>query len=211
MALKYSTHKSDKWTATSVPFFIASIIIALLLSISCTKQETHPLVVASYGGDWQATQKKTMFTPFAQQNQVTLQDVVYDGKYGPLVSQVKANDIKWDVVDVEGNMVLLGQKDGILEPIDYNIVDASKINPEAKNPYGVGIVAWSWVLAYNTQTFEKNPPKTWSDFFDVDKFPGPRGLRNDPRRVLEIALLADGVPANQLYPLDTARAFRKLD
>ena len=54
-------------------------------------------------------------------------------------------------------------------------------------------------------------PATWSDFWDLDRFPGKRALRRSPQWMLEIALLADGVAPDQLYPLDVDRAFRSLD
>ena len=70
---------------------------------------------------------------------------------------------------------------------------------------------YSSVLAYNKDKFGDNPPKTWADFWDVKKFPGTRALRNHPLATLEAALLADGVPADKLYPLDVDRAFKKLE
>ena len=59
-------------------------------------------------------------------------------------------------------------------------------------------------------------PKTVDDFFDLEKFPGRRGMRRVPRVNLEFALMADGVPLDEVYAtLDTeagiARAFRKLE
>ena len=59
-------------------------------------------------------------------------------------------------------------------------------------------------------------PSTIEDFFDMKKFPGRRGMRRTPQVNLEFALMADGVPLDQVYAtLSTAegvdRAFRKLD
>src|SRR5207247_9117368 len=52
----------------------------------------------------------------------------------------------------------------------------------------------------------------WVDCVDVQKFPGSRGLCiNDSPRTLIFALIADGVPADRLYPLDIDRAFKKLN
>lgn len=48
-------------------------------------------------------------------------------------------------------------------------------------------------------------------FYDLSKVAGRRSLRRAALDTLESALLADGVPPAQLYPLDTERAFRKLD
>ena len=75
---------------------------------------------------------------------------------------------------------------------------------------GVGIFVWSNVLAYNTEKL-KTAPQGWKDFWDVKKFPGKRTLYKWMNGMLEAALLADGVPADQLYPLDVARAMAKID
>jgi putative spermidine/putrescine transport system substrate-binding protein len=55
-------------------------------------------------------------------------------------------------------------------------------------------------------------PQTWADLFDLQAFPGKRGYYKwvGPG-VYELALIADGVPADKLYPLDIDRALRKLD
>src|SRR3546814_4432365 len=58
-------------------------------------------------------------------------------------------------------------------------------------------------------------PSSLQDFFDLERFPGPRGLRRTPMTNLEWALLADGVPGDKVYSLlrteaGVARAFAKL-
>ena len=55
-----------------------------------------------------------------------------------------------------------------------------------------------------------------ADFFDLEKFPGKRGLRKGAKSSLELALMADGVPAAEVYellatPEGVDRAFAKLD
>jgi putative spermidine/putrescine transport system substrate-binding protein len=70
-------------------------------------------------------------------------------------------------------------------------------------------------LAYRTDAFKGDKPGSWADFWDVKKFPGPRALgapiAAGAYGTMEIALLADGVPLDKLYPIDVDRAFRKLD
>jgi putative spermidine/putrescine transport system substrate-binding protein len=151
-----------------------------------------------------------MYTPFTSVTGIAINEQSYDGSYGPLQEEALYKVKKWDVVNVETNMVFQGKTDGITEPIDYTRVDTDNFIPEAIHSHGVGVMTWSWILAYNKETYGSNAPQSWVDFFDVEKFPGSRGLQQDPRRVLEIALIADGVPLNQLYPLDVDRAFAKL-
>ena len=88
----------------------------------------------------------------------------------------------------------------------------SELLPEAVHDYGVATAFWSTVLAYNTVRFSgESAPANWADLWDVQRFPGPRTLRRDPVANLEIALLAAGVPKDELYPLDVDLAFESLD
>ncbi|NKW10789.1 extracellular solute-binding protein [Ochrobactrum tritici] len=69
--------------------------------------------------------------------------------------------------------------------------------------------------AYNSKAFPQ-PPLDWKDFFDREKFPGKRGIRNSPSMNLEYALMADGVAPDKVYevlatPEGVDRAFAQFD
>ncbi|MNO78339.1 Spermidine/putrescine-binding periplasmic protein precursor [compost metagenome] len=71
------------------------------------------------------------------------------------------------------------------------------------------------MLAYNRNKLD-GTPTSWADFWDVQKFPGKRGLRKLAKSTLEFALLADGVKHEELYQVLATqagqdRAFAKLD
>src|SRR3546814_15744266 len=75
---------------------------------------------------------------------------------------------------------------------------------------------WSYVIGYDGDRIKGAVPRNWADFWDVKRFPGKRGMRKTPKYSLEFALMADGVPADQVYPTlrtprGVDRAFRKLD
>jgi putative spermidine/putrescine transport system substrate-binding protein len=97
---------------------------------------------------------------------------------------------------------------GLLEPIDYAIVDRSRILPEFGYEFGVVNYMFSTVLAWDTKVVTTLP--TQADFFDLKKVPGKRMLRKDSQAMLEMALIADGVPIDKLYPIDLDRALRKI-
>ncbi|WP_199259716.1 ABC transporter substrate-binding protein [Paracoccus binzhouensis] len=114
--------------------------------------------------------------------------------------------------DASAGYCARGQNEGLLEPLDYaQIPNAAGVPDAFKDDYSVGLSAYATVLAYNTDTFGENGPKSWADFWDVEQFPGKRALRNYARPMLEIALLADGVKPTDLYPLDVDRAYAKLE
>lgn len=127
---------------------------------------------------------------------------------GKVRAMVEAKHVIWDICDsgVAG-IGELGPR-GLLTPIDYKVVDKSRVLPEFAYEFGVVNYMFSTVMAWDTAVV-KTPPSL-ADFFDLKKYPGKRMLRKDSQAMLEMALMADGVPADKLYPLDIPRAFKKL-
>jgi putative spermidine/putrescine transport system substrate-binding protein len=126
-----------------------------------------------------------------------------------LTSQVDAGEVTWDVALIPTEDVLMLARGGYLTAIDYNVVDKTALYPELTMQHGVGARLYSTVMVYPAQAEE--PPADWDDFWNLDLFSGTRALRRSPVGTLEFALLADGVEKDELYPLDTARAFASLD
>ena len=58
----------------------------------------------------------------------------------------------------------------------------------------MGTLFYSTVYAYNADNIPGDKPAAMADFFDLDRFPGRRGMRRTPQVNLEFALIADGVP-----------------
>ena len=169
------------------------------------------VVFASWGGIYQEASKKGYCDSFAAKTGAT---VIQDGPvdYAKLRTMIQSGSPTWDVVDVTIDFLYNAAKDGLFEKIDTNIVDTSGLPAKYVHEYGIANIVWSYNIAFNTQAFpEGKHPKTWSEFFDVDKFPGRRALRDRVNPMLEIALLADGVRFESLYPLDVDRALKKLD
>jgi putative spermidine/putrescine transport system substrate-binding protein len=80
----------------------------------------------------------------------------------------------------------------------------------------VGTMAWATAIGYSSDAFAGDKPQTLADFFDVERFPGNRGLQRDPRIIMEWALLVDGVPADEVYevlatPEGVDQAFAVMD
>ncbi|WP_440312120.1 extracellular solute-binding protein [Leucobacter chromiireducens] len=105
--------------------------------------------------------------------------------------------------------------DGYLAELDTSIVPVDKLVEGTYSKTGIEVGTFGMVLAWNSDTWPDSGdhPQTWEDLYDTQKFPGQRCLFNNPQYgwTLESALLADGVAADELYPLDTERAFAKLD
>jgi putative spermidine/putrescine transport system substrate-binding protein len=126
-----------------------------------------------------------------------------------LIDQVDSGEVVWDVVLIPTEDVLPIAQQLYLEAIDYHVVDATSLYPELNLQHGVGARMYSTVMVY--PVLETEPPESWTDFWDLSRYGGARALRRSPVGTLEFALLADGVPVESIYPLDTERAFASLN
>ena len=169
------------------------------------------MVFTSWGGTTQDAQTKAWAAPFTKATGITVkQDGPTD--YGKLKAMVDSGNVDWDVVDVEGDFAVAAAKAGLLEPLDFAVINKADLDPRFVTNYEVGSFYYSFVLGFNKSAFGGKAPKTWADLFDTKDFPGKRTFYKwSAPGVLEIALLADGVAPDKLYPLDLDRAFKKLD
>jgi len=176
-----------------------------------SKYAGQKVVFVSWGGIYQEASKKGYCDPFAAKTgAIVVQDGPVD--YAKLRTMVQTGSPTWDVVDVTIDFLFSAAKDNLFEKIDTSIVNTSRINPKYVHEYGVGNIVWSYNIAYNKEVFPGGKhPKNWAEFFDTTKFPGRRALRDRVNPMLEIALLADGVSFDKLYPLDVDRALKKLE
>ncbi|WP_413990051.1 ABC transporter substrate-binding protein [Labrys okinawensis] len=169
------------------------------------------MVFTSWGGTTQDAQKQSWAEPFTATTSIAVKE---DGPtdYGKLKAMVDSGNVDWDVVDVEGDFAIAAAKAGMLEPIDFTVVNKSDLDPRFVTDHSVGSFYYSFVLGFNKDALGGKEPKTWADLFDTANFPGKRTFYKwSAPGVIEIALLADGVAPDKLYPLDLDRAFKKLD
>ncbi len=178
--------------------------------LAATAAQAEEIAFTSWGGTTQEAQTEAWAVPFESETEIkVLQDGPTD--YGKLKAMVESGSVTWDVVDVEMDFAIKAAKDGLLEPIDFNIVPKADLDPRFTTDHAVGSFYYSFVLAWNKGAVP-GEPAGWADMFDLAKFPGKRTFYKwSAPGVIEIALLADGVAADQLYPLDLDRAFKKLD
>jgi len=122
---------------------------------------------------------------------------------------VESGNCEWDVVDTADRMIFSGIRENLFDRLDLKAIDVSKIDPRYVIDHGVGHKAWSTLLSYSTRKYTGgNHPKSWAELYDVAKFPAVRSMRAAAFDNLEIALMADGVPFDKIYPIDVDRAFR---
>ena len=165
------------------------------------------VVMCNWGGDAVPAFKKAFADPYEK---ATGGVMTIDGSgptNGKIRAMVEANSVRWDFCDsgVTGLAELATRN--LLAPIDYTVVDKSKVAPEFAYEYGVCNYMFSTVQAWDKTKVTGTP--TLADFFDLKKIPGKRMIRKDSQAMIEMALMADGVPLDKVYPMDVDRAMKK--
>lgn len=193
---------------------LAAGVIAALAAPAASARD---FTIASWGGNYQDAQREVYFAPFAaSQGNITILEDTYLGGLAEIKSMVDAGNVTWDVVMVERNDLMVGCDEGLFEKLDWPAVGGEEnMIPKAVHPCGAGSIVVNTGISYNADKVTETP-KNWADFWNVEKWPGKRGLRAGPKMNLEFALLADGVALEEIYevlgtPEGVERAFAKLD
>ena len=182
------------------------------------------LTVTTWPGPYARAQAIAILHPYGEDKHVNVRIAEYDGGLDHLRREVTTRTYDWDVIDFELADAVAACRLGLLESIDRTSLPPAGDGTVATNdfvlgalgPCWVGSVVFSQVVAYAPEQFAANKPQTLADFFNTRTFPGPRALRRaSPKLNLELALLADGVSSERIYPLlstsaGVARALAKL-
>lgn len=181
---------------------------AALFGSDAFAQASRELVFANWGGPAVQAFTEAFGSPLKDKG-IKLSIDGSGPSAGKIRNMVESRHVVWDICDSGlGTTIELG-KLGLLEPIDYGVVDKSKILPGYALQFGVAGYTFSSVIAYDSSRLS-SAPSTWADFWDVGRFPGKRLLNRNIQGVLEAALMADGVDPAKLYPIDMDRALRKI-
>jgi putative spermidine/putrescine transport system substrate-binding protein len=201
---------------TAIRQRLAGAALAGAVALLSGAAGARDLTIVSWGGSYQDAQREVLFKPFTAETGTVLVEDSWDGGIGALRAKAEGPPT-WDIVQVEADELVLGCDEGSIVPIDWaKLGGEDHFLPTAVHECGVGAIVWATVLAYDGDRYKDNPPKSWADFFDTQKYPGKRALRKGPRQALEFALMADGVALDEIYatlatPEGIDRAFAKLD
>lgn len=188
----------------------------MLLALSLvTTSALADLTVVSHGGANKDAQVAAFYKPYQAEHGTRIIAGEFNGELAKIKVMVDTGSVSWDVVEMELPELARACDDGLLEEFSVEPNLAKDLLPGALQNCGAGFFVWSTVLAYNADKLT-SAPTSWKDFWDVQKFPGKRGLRKGPMYTLEFALLADGVAPEEVYKVLSTeagqdRAFRKLD
>jgi putative spermidine/putrescine transport system substrate-binding protein len=193
---------------------LALLLVAAVAALVWHSRPLPVLTVTTWSGAYGRAQAIAMMRPYAAAKSVDVRIAQWDGELADLK--------KGDVVDMELPQAVDACRRGLLEKINSAGLPPGSDGKPAKDdflpgaigPCWVGSVVYSQLILFRADA--RKAPTGPADFFDLKKFPGRRGLRQGPKFNLELALLADGVPARDIYKtLSTddglARAFARLD
>jgi putative spermidine/putrescine transport system substrate-binding protein len=172
--------------------------------------EGQQVVLYTFGGTQLETTRELVIKPFEEETGAKV--IVDDSCCQRLQAAMEAGQFIGDVVvglDRGGMLARDAQGMFIHDPRLEKIARDHGAPDPYPSPSMLILHSYSYVIGAKDSSVPL--PKSWAEFWDVAKFPGTRGLiRIGPTVQLEAALLADGVPADKLYPLDADRAFKKL-
>ena len=208
----------------SCPRPLAGLTAALALCFASAPLSAQSITVVSWGGSYARASEEAYHKPFTEETGIEIQLDAYNGGLAQIRAQVESGVVYWDVVDLELSDAISGCDEGLFELIDFADLPPGADGSSPEEDYypgtlsecGAGTLFSSTVYAYNSEVMIGETPETIGDFFDLERFPGRRGMRRSPPVNLEFALMADGVAIEDVYAvLDTeeglARAYRKLD
>ena len=165
------------------------------------------LVWADYGGSTNAAFTEVFFDDFTEETGIEV------------VSTTIAGAVQYEMFDGgEGDYDL--QMTGLAEIELYrdnllalpDSVPRGDLLSEEVSDYAVGTMQIGYAQGYLDETFPGGGPTDWTDFWDVEAYPGMRAVPGEYHDFMfEAALIADGVAPADLYPLDFDRAIAKLD
>ncbi|MEM7207320.1 MAG: extracellular solute-binding protein [Pseudomonadota bacterium] len=187
--------------------FLRAFVFSIAAQIVSASVSAQTLTVVSWGGAHTVALTNAFYEPFEREFDVDVSSLHYSGGLGQLRAQVESEAVVWDVLDLTAEDVLMGCENGWLEPLPLEqlLPGAEDISAEddfydhALTNCGVAYASWSMLNAVWPGAFENKSPRSISDVFDVETFPGKRGFYRSPRGLLEWALLAEGVNPRDVY------------
>jgi len=127
---------------------------------------------------------------------------------GKLRAMVEAGAVTSILLELSSPELEQAKALDLVEPLDWDAIEPMPMFDEAKDEKGYGYQYYTTLMAWRE---DAKAPASWQDFWDVEAFPGKRALPDYAAYILPMALLADGVPVSELYPLDLDRAFASLE
>lgn len=176
----------------------ACVAVAAALTSAAALASGKTVTIASWGGSYQEAQSKALFEPAAADSGIEVKQETYGGM-SDVRLQVETGAVTLDIVASGSGSAARAAEEGLLEKLDFSVIDVSTFYDGLYTDYCLGGDVFSTVYAWNTDTYGQDGPQSWADYWDVEKFPGTRAYRAKVAGALEPALMADGVAPEDVY------------
>jgi len=192
-------------------FLIRSLAAGMALGTGSfagvVRAESRPFTFVSWGGALSKMEETAFLNPFAASKGIQVVSTA-PMDTAKLKAMVQANAVDWDLADVDGATVWKGAAEGFLEKLDPSkLPNAKALDSAWVTPYAIATAAGASVIAWSTKAFPADAgPQSWVDFWDVKRFPGPRGMYKYFYWNYEVAMRASGVARSEIYPVTDEKA-----
>ncbi|MCC8984545.1 extracellular solute-binding protein [Bradyrhizobium acaciae] len=182
----------------------------MVLRSAVTAAKSNSLTVTSSGGSFQEILVKVVIESFTRETGIKV-DIAPRPDMAKVKAQKLTGNVEIDVHLPTAAEAAYGSTQGFWEKLDlsmFNIGDM--VIPPTSDVLTTDTFAGG--IAWDPSKYGPGKhPTNFAEYFDLEKFPGRRTLRNYASETLEAALLGDGVAPHKIYPLDLDRAFKVLD
>ena len=169
------------------------------------------LTFPNSGGALEEAYRAAYFDTFTAKTHINVLSAPYMDS-AQIKAMVDNNAVSVDLVNTDATDAAILARAGLLERIDYDIVDRKPLLPRS----GTGVLPSARFcglrdgLEYEI-VHQCTRPQNWTEFFDIKAKPGQRSLWKAAPQTLEVAAMGGGQLPDKLYPLDLDRAFEKLN
>ena len=202
--------------------------LAIATSANADAHMAGEMTIVSWGGAYSASQQNAYHVPYMEKTGISIvNDESSNEAVAKLRAMAEANNITWDLVDVEAADAIRLCDEGLALEIDADTQLApAPDGTSASEDFGDMLVSecfipqivFSTTFGYRSDMVPAGvePPTSACDVFDLETYPGKRSLNKQPVANMEWALLCDGVAYEDVYdvletPEGVAQAFAKLD
>src|SRR5438874_1714698 len=147
----------------------AAVVGALTSFRGTALAQAGELRVALYGGEVGKAGIEVFVKPFMAETGIKVQPITDDTSVANLELIQKSGNVTVDLCGVGPGTAYIANGKGLLDKVDYSIFKKEELDalPEAcKQPFGLSVIFYSYVMAYNTEKFPagKPRPRNWAEF-----------------------------------------------
>ena len=183
-----------------------SFVIALILNCLPVAASAEQLVLGIIGdADRIAYLENTLLQPFTKSTGITVAISAIPEQEGAdeVALLQRAISEKWDFLTLNEAQALSLCETGELIATGTTQKSQKSLLPELSNMATCQSFneARTETIVYNLNAYQRDIPNHMSAFFDTERFPGKRAIATEATGLLEMALIAQGVPSSQVYHL----------